>query len=119
MRFVAARAQAEAPPSELSLIAFKDEFCISFTFANFVWRSYGSPWLEQAAQGKLGALALDATRGLSQSNFGKANHQSVLELEGVQRYSTCLNVLRDALMIGVTGELLVPILIMLIHSVRS
>ncbi|CAG9956964.1 unnamed protein product [Clonostachys rosea f. rosea IK726] len=116
IRVVAARAQAASPPSELSLIAFKDDFCISFTFANFVWRSYGSPWLEQAAQGKLGALALDATRGLSQSNFGKANHQSVVELEGVQRYSTCLNILRDALMIGVTGELLVPILIMLIHS---
>lgn len=91
-------------------------------FSNFVWRSYGAPWLDQAAQGKLGDLALDATKALAQANFGRMNHKADIELEGVVQYGKCLGTLAADLgkcmsMVQRVQELLVPILVLLMHAV--
>ena len=115
------RGRVVSPPPELSLIAFQGDICFAFMFSNFVWRSYGSLWLESAASGKLGDLALDATKALSRSNFGKSNHQSQIELQGVLQYGQCLNTLAKNLASHRNREkrdLLVPILVLLMHAVR-
>lgn len=106
-----------SPPPEMSLIAFQGDFCFSFMFSNFVWRSYGAPWLDQAAAGKLGRLSLDATKALSQANFGKSNHQSDIELKGVIQYGKCLESLAQELGSSCGRDLLVPILVLLMHAV--
>jgi hypothetical protein len=111
-----------SPPPEMSLIAFQGDFCFAFMFSNFVWRSYGAPWLDQAAAGKLGSLSLDATKALSQANFGRSNHKLDIELKGVVQYGKCLRTLSGALGSGaVQGgqDLLVPILVLLMHAVGT
>ncbi|KAH6961972.1 hypothetical protein BKA56DRAFT_598155 [Ilyonectria sp. MPI-CAGE-AT-0026] len=118
---VLAADRVPSPPPELSLIAFQGDFCFSFMFSNFVWRSYGALWLDQAAQGRLGGLSLDATKALAQANFGRLNHKSDIELEGVVQYGQCLKTLADDLgrcMTLVQGaeDLLVPILVLLMHA---
>ncbi|KAF9781052.1 hypothetical protein IL306_014349 [Fusarium sp. DS 682] len=108
-----------SPPPEMSLIAFQGDFCFAFMFSNFVWRSYGTPWLDQAAAGKLGSLSLDATKALSEANFGRSNHKRDIELNGVVQYGKCLKTLAGALGSGaVQGrqDLLVPILVLLMHA---
>lgn len=121
---VLAADRVPSPPPELSLIAFQGDFCFSFMFSNFVWRSYGALWLDQAAQGRLGGLSLDATKALAQANFGRLNHKSDIELEGVVQYGQCLKTLADDLgrcMTLVQGaeDLLVPILVLLMHAVSG
>ncbi|KAG4259115.1 hypothetical protein FPRO03_13050 [Fusarium proliferatum] len=86
-----------SPPPEMSLIAFQGDFCFAFMFSNFVWRSYGTPWLDQAAAGKLGSLSLDAAKALSEANFGRSNHQRDIELKGIMQYGKCLKTLAGAL----------------------
>ncbi|KAJ4198727.1 hypothetical protein NW767_008718 [Fusarium falciforme] len=103
----------------MSLIAFQGDFCFSFMFSNFVWRSYGASWLDQAAAGKLGRLSLDATKALSQANFGKSNHQSGIELKGVIQYGKCLESLAQELGSSCGRDLLVPILVLMMHAVSS
>ncbi|KAF5688792.1 transcriptional regulatory moc3 [Fusarium circinatum] len=111
-----------SPPPEMSLIAFQGDFCFAFLFSNFVWRSYGAPWLDQAAAGKLGSLSLDATKALSRANFGRSNHKSDIELKGIVQYGKCLSTLAGALGSNTTQrrqELLIPILVLLMHSVSA
>ncbi|KAM5385726.1 hypothetical protein ACJZ2D_000925 [Fusarium nematophilum] len=108
-----------SPPPEMSLIAFQGDFCFAFMFSNFVWRSYGTPWLDQAAAGKLGSLSLDATKALSHANFGRSNHKPDIEIKGVVQYGKCLKTLAGVLGNGgVQGgrDLLVPILVLLMHA---
>ncbi|KAK7430697.1 hypothetical protein QQZ08_002741 [Neonectria magnoliae] len=120
----AASNRVQSPPPELSLVAFQGDFCFSFMFSNFVWRSYGALWLDQAAQGKLGGLALDATKALAQANFGRLNHKADIELEGMVQYGKCLGTLAADLgkcmsMVQRAQELLVPILVLMMHAVGS
>ncbi|KAH7121724.1 hypothetical protein B0J13DRAFT_599332 [Dactylonectria estremocensis] len=107
-----------SPPPELSLVAFQGDFCFSFMFSNFVWRSYGVLWLDQAAQGKLGNLALDTTKALAQANFGRLNHKSAIELQGVVKYGNCLKTLAADLGRCMAGsqDLLVPILVLMMQA---
>ncbi|KPM44513.1 hypothetical protein AK830_g2026 [Neonectria ditissima] len=113
--------RVQSPPPELSLVAFQGDFCFSFMFSNFVWRSYGALWLDQAAQGKLGDLALDATKALAQGNLGRLNHKADIELAGVVQYGKCLGTLAADLgkrmsMAQGAQELLVPILVLMMHA---
>ncbi|KAH7121625.1 hypothetical protein EDB81DRAFT_230961 [Dactylonectria macrodidyma] len=107
-----------SPPPELSLVAFQGDFCFSFMFSNFVWRSYGALWLDQAAQGKLGDLAFDTTKALAQANFGRLNHKSNIELEGVIKYGNCLKTLAADLgrCMECSQDLLVPILVLMMQA---
>ncbi|KAF4468718.1 Transcriptional regulatory moc3 [Fusarium albosuccineum] len=108
-----------SPPPEMSLVAFQGDFCFSFMFSNFVWRSYGTPWLDEAAAGRLGHLSLDATRALSEANFGRSNHQPDIELKGVVQYGKCLKTLAMELESGIAHggrDLLVPILVLMMHA---
>jgi hypothetical protein len=116
--------QVMSPPKELSLVAFQGDFCHAFLFTNFVWKAYGSPWLEQAAEGKLGDLSHDATRALAQTHFGRSNHRQEIEVQGVMLYGQCLIRLAEELGTGMVlggssgGEaLLVPMLVLMIFAV--
>ena len=105
----------------MSLVAFRDDFCLSFMFANHVWRSYGALWLEQAATGKLGQLSSSAIGALSKTNFGKTNHEALLENQGLLIYGRCLKDLSGQISQVRAGgqELIIPILIMLMHAVST
>ena len=117
-------AQLPSPvPKQLSLVAFEGDFCFAYTFSNFVWRGYGSQWLDQAAEGRLGDLALDSVKALSYSTFGKSNRLVDVELKGSVHYGRCLRTLAKELRDGTVvsdrgkGDLLVPILVLMMHAV--
>jgi hypothetical protein len=110
------------PTQELSLVAFEGDICIAHLFRNFVYKTYGTLWLEQAAGGKLGDLSSEATKALSQYTFGVQNKVQDIELQGAVRYGKCLRVLASELENGpklhATGHgLVVPILVLLIYAV--
>ena len=116
--------KTESPPQELSFIAFQGDFCFAYLFENFVWRAYGNQWLEQAAEGKLGDLSMDATTALAHSHFGRSNIQSEIQLKGQVGYGKCLKTLAQELGKGVElakegSDLIVPILVLMMHAVRQ
>ncbi|KAF2120760.1 hypothetical protein BDV96DRAFT_641417 [Lophiotrema nucula] len=108
----------EPVPPELSLVAFKQDVCISFLLHNFVWRTYGKGWLENAA-GKLDKLSEQAVRALSNSFFGMHNRQEDIQLQGAMQYGKALSLLRPALSDprkpGIEN-LLIPVLILIMHA---
>lgn len=108
------------PPS-LSLIAFKDVVEFSYLFDNFVWRTFGSPWFELCAKGRMGKLAHEACQAFAQSVFGRHHHQKEIEIQGQVLYSQAVKSLSQRLD-SLTGpgaqELIVPILLLLMHAVR-
>ena len=109
-------------PNELSLIAFKPEICMSFIFDNFVWRSYGTPWLDLAAAGRLDPLSMQSCQALSMLNFGKHHNQAHIELEGAAAYGAALQNLAPALTSSARTDmapLIIPILIMLLYAVST
>ncbi|KAI1098265.1 hypothetical protein F4804DRAFT_132420 [Jackrogersella minutella] len=110
-----------APPPELSLSAFEGDMCTAQMFRNFVWKSYGTLWLDRAAEGKLGNLSLDAVKALARLNFGLSNRVQELQLQGAAQYGKCLRVLAEEL--GKDGSvahdnrtLVVPILVLMMVS---
>ncbi|KAK5219624.1 hypothetical protein LTR72_008008 [Exophiala xenobiotica] len=106
-------------PRELSLVAFRDDVQFSYLFDNFVWSSYGSPWLQLAAAGRLDALSLEACRAFSLSIFGKHHHQRDIEVSGAMHYEHTVRALSSRLShVGSPGSegLIVPITILLMHS---
>lgn len=111
--------QSSVPP-ELSLVAFREDVQFSFLFDNFVWSSYGSPWLQLAAAGKLDALSLEACRVFSLGTFGRHHHQREIEVSGAIHYDKTVRALSSRLSnVGSAGSeaLIVPITILLMHSV--
>ncbi|KAI8962827.1 hypothetical protein F5Y11DRAFT_347182 [Daldinia sp. FL1419] len=109
------------PPRELSLGAFERDMCTTHMFGNFVWRSYGALWLNQASEGKLGNLSLDAVTALSQLSFGLNNSVRELQLKGAAQYGRCLRILAEELRReSATGydnrRLVVPILVLMMVS---
>lgn len=117
------RDRAPSPPQELSLVAFKDDFCFAFMFSNFVWRAYSEPWLGLAATGKLGSLSHDAAQALAETNFGRANNQTDIKMRGLTLYGRCLKSMAADIAGGgeqaprEPRELLVPIMLLLMQSV--
>jgi hypothetical protein len=59
-----------SPPQELGLVAFKNDICFAFLHDNFVWRTYGTPWLQMAIEGKMDNLSFQSGQALSQMSFG-------------------------------------------------
>ena len=115
---------AQQPPlcSELSLIAFKGDMQYAYLFDNFVWSTYANPWLWMAACGKLGQLSVTASQALAQSAFGKHHNHSETIATGAVSYSNTVKSLVAALAEpGNRGKeaLLVPVLILLMHAVRT
>jgi hypothetical protein len=107
-------------PPEMSFVAFRDNIQFSYLFDNFVWSSYGSPWLQMSAEGKLNALSLEACRAFSLSIFGRHHHQSEIELSGAVHYDKTVRALSSRLSnVGAPGSeaLIVPIMILLMHAV--
>ncbi len=110
------------PAPELSLVAFKADICTAHMFNNFVWRAYGSLWLDQAAEGKLGSLSSDAVKALSQLCFGLNHRVQDLQIKGAAQYGKCLRVLagdlgKDGALARDNQTLIVPILLLLMVSV--
>ncbi|KAI1457808.1 hypothetical protein F4805DRAFT_166004 [Annulohypoxylon moriforme] len=109
------------PAPELSLVAFEGDMCTAQMFRNFVWKSYGSLWLEQAAEGRLGNLSLDAAKALARLNFGLSNRMQDFQLQGAAQYGKCLRVLAEELGKDRSGiydnrMLVVPILVLMMVS---
>jgi hypothetical protein len=103
----------------MSLVAFKPDMQYAFLFSNFVWSTYGSPWLQLSAQGKLGVLSQQACSAFSQVTFGRHHARHDLEIEGTERYGKAVSKVRASL--GDTSnpafpELLVSVLIFLLYS---
>lgn len=114
-----------APAPELSLVAFEGDIYTAHMFGNFVWKTYGTLWLDQAAEGRLGNLSLDAVRALAQSSFGLKNRVQDLQLKGAAQYGKCLRVLADELgrddaAVHDSRRLVVPILVlMMVSAIQS
>lgn len=105
---------------ELSLTAFKSDMEFAFLFDNFVWSSYGTPWLEQSAAGKLDQLSHLAARAFAQTIFGSHHHLEATKAEGSDGHTIVLRVLSEELgREGAPGTeaLIIPIMILLIHAV--
>lgn len=108
-------------PQFLSLIAFKDVLEFSYLLNNFVWQTYGWPWLELSASGKLGKLPFDACQCFAQIVYGKHHQLRAIELQGHTLYGTTVQNLSQALQDVAslaTEDLVVPILLMLMYAVR-
>ncbi|KAJ9603348.1 hypothetical protein H2200_012126 [Cladophialophora chaetospira] len=106
-------------PTELSFVAFRENIQFAYLFDNFVWSSYGSPWLQMSAEGKLDALSLEACRAFSLSIFGRHHHQAEIEVSGAVHYDKTVRALSSRLSnVGAPGSetLIVPILILLMHA---
>lgn len=107
-------------PCDMSLVAFKDDIQFAYLFDNFVWSSYGTPWLQMSAEGKIDALSLEACRAFSLSIFGKHHHQPEIEVSGAIHYDKAVRALSSRLSsVGAPGseDLIIPIMILLMHSV--
>lgn len=103
----------------MSLVAFKPDMQYTFLFTNFVWSSYGSPWLQLSAQGKLGALSQQACSAFSYVTFGRHHVQPNIELDGITKYGLAVSKVRAGLGDPTNpafAELLAPILIFLLYS---
>ena len=103
----------------MSLVAFKTDMQYAFLFSNFVWSTYGSPWLQLAAKGKLGVLPQQACSAFSQVTFGRHHAGSDLAIDGAERYDQAVSKVRAGLSTPsgpAFPELLVPVLIFLLYS---
>lgn len=111
-----------SPRNELSLVAFREDISLSFLMTNFVWRTYANPRIQMAAKGELGRLPLEASLALSHTNFGNSYNQQQIKVEGLVQYSHVLKALTpflsDPRKPGVEN-LIVPIMMLLIHSVST
>lgn len=92
----------------------------SFVVDNSVWRTYGWPWLEMSAQGKLGRLALDSCQCFAQTVFGMHYHQQDMELQGMALYGETVKILSRELDLLPTKngaeKLITPILLLLMYA---
>lgn len=107
-------------PPDMSLVAFREDIQFAYLFDNFVWSSYGTPWLQLSAEGKIDALSLEACRAFSLSIFGKHHHQPDIEVSGAIHYDKAVRALSSRLSsVGAPGseELIIPIMILLMQSV--
>ncbi|KAK3073000.1 hypothetical protein LTR53_005812, partial [Teratosphaeriaceae sp. CCFEE 6253] len=105
-------------PQSLSLVAFKEPIYFAHLFDNFIWSSFGSPWLQLSAEGKLGPLPYEACMALSQSAFGKSHTQLDIELDGSVTYGNAVSGVRLGLSRGgrETASLLLPMLTLIMHA---
>ncbi|KAH8660111.1 hypothetical protein BX600DRAFT_513750 [Xylariales sp. PMI_506] len=88
---------ATSPPSELNLAAFESDFCFARLFDNFVWASFGTGWMDDAATGKLGVLPFEAVKALSLTNLGRLENTDQLKLKGFAQYGRVLRATAEAL----------------------
>lgn len=112
---------APLPPA-VSLVAFRDNIQYAFLFSNLVWCHYGSPWLQESAKGRLGVVALEACQAFSLKVFGQHHHLTDIEIDGAQHYGNAVRKLSSRLTTaGNLGpeHLLIPIMILLLHSVSQ
>lgn len=102
------------------MVSFKDDIQYAFMFSTLVWSHYGSPWLQETAQGRFGVLALEACRAFSMRLFGHYYILPNIETEGAWYYGSAVRKLSARLStFGDPGseELLIPIMILLLQSV--
>lgn len=105
---------------DVSLAAFKDDIQYAFLFSNLVWCHYGSPWLQESAQGRLGVVALEACQAFSLKVFGQHHYLTDIQIDAAQHYGSAMRKLSSRLATASaldTQHLLIPIMILLLHSV--
>ncbi|KAF2472043.1 uncharacterized protein BDR25DRAFT_17757 [Lindgomyces ingoldianus] len=104
---------------ELSLVAFQSDVCVSYMFSNFVWRTYGSGWLDLGAEGRIDAMTRQSINALSQTFFGVSHHQEQLQLKGSMQYGKVLTLLRPKLANPSNPGLeylIIPVMVLLMHA---
>jgi hypothetical protein len=107
-------------PEELCLVAFRNDMQFAYLFGNFVWSSYGTPWLEMAARGEMDQLSRAACQAFAQTVYGKHHRSRDIEVEGCVQYGHVVRALSlelDQLDRPGREALLVPIMILLLHAV--
>ena len=110
------------PPPELDLSAFQWDIYAARMFDNFIWRSYGTGWLDVAARGKLGDLSQKTVKAFSQFSFGQSNKAQHIKDQGDTYYGECMGVVREKLQTGTAlaqgvHHLVCPILVMIMLAV--
>jgi hypothetical protein len=105
-------------PVTLSPVAFRPEIFVAFMRKNFVWRTFGAGWFDQAAEGRLGDLAQDAVMALCQANFSRAEQETKLTDESYELYTNCIGRLRTAIQGHTTAvtQLVVPSLLLMSYA---
>ncbi|KAK3671365.1 hypothetical protein LTR78_008826 [Recurvomyces mirabilis] len=116
--FTCGGARQDVIPPYMSIVAFKDSIHFTFLFEDLLWRSYGSPWLQHSAEGKLGSLSYDACAALSQHLFGHRFAQSDVEQTSALAYDRVVTSLRISLLSTDRPDptVLTPMLILVARS---
>lgn len=109
---------AQSVPLTMNLSAFKDPMCFAFLFDHSSWSSYGSPWIQLAAEGKFGSLGQQACQSLAQCVFGRRYALIDIELDAATGYGKTMSGTRAGLSDQATdpARLLVPMLILMIQA---
>ncbi|KAK7724849.1 hypothetical protein SLS57_004120 [Botryosphaeria dothidea] len=80
-------------PQELGLDSFMEDMAFSFTFSNLVYSSFGRPWLQLAAKGRIDDMSLSACRALALGFFGNSQRQKKIQDKGSSEYGASLRLL--------------------------
>lgn len=94
----------------------------AFLFSNFLWSTYGSPWLQLSAQGKLGVLSQQACSAFSQVTFGRHHARPDFTIVGAVQYGQAVSKVRAGLGDSSNpafADLLVPVFVFLLYSSSS
>lgn len=108
-------------PQELGLDSFMEDMAFSFTFSNLVYSSFGRPWLQLAAKGRIDDMSLSACRALALGFFGNSQRQKKIQDKGSSEYGASLRLLIKELSKvdqKNAGKYIVPVMVLLMYNVR-
>ncbi|KAK7513813.1 hypothetical protein IWZ03DRAFT_241887 [Phyllosticta citriasiana] len=106
-------------PQELNLSAFQNNIAFSFTFSNLVYSSFGRPWLQMAAQGRVDEVSEAASKALALGFLGNSQRQKQLQDRSFKEYGHSLQILiRDLSNLDQERALrcIIPVMIILMYT---
>ncbi|KAH7052399.1 hypothetical protein B0J12DRAFT_72335 [Macrophomina phaseolina] len=106
-------------PQELGLDSFMEDMAFSFTFSNLVYSSFGRPWLQLAAKGRIDDMSLSACRALALGFFGNSQRQKKIQDKGSNEYGVSLRLLIRELSQADqsnAGKYIVPVMVLLMYN---
>lgn len=107
----------------MSLAAFAPSMQHTYLFTNFVWSTYGSPWLQASTTGALGPLAQKTTLAFAQATFARHHHRTDIAFSGAKSYGEVITAVRTDLSQHADRDalaaLLAPVTILLMHAAST
>ncbi|KAK8215910.1 hypothetical protein IWZ01DRAFT_183241 [Phyllosticta capitalensis] len=106
-------------PQELHLTAFQDDMAFSFTFSNLVYSSFGRPWLQMAAQGRVDEVSEAACKALALGFYGNTQRQTGLQDRSFKAYGRSLKILIQDLSnldLEKARRCIIPVMIILMYT---